>query len=126
MAQKNACLFRRRMTMRKFHDLLRLFAVAITADRAAILTGLHHKTTVALFQLLRWRMAALAREGCPLQDVVEAGVTRHHRIDKYDKRLGCFRQERRSHHRDRKLLTQCQTPPPDVQRAAQKPAFQPS
>jgi transposase len=66
MAQKNANLFRRKMTTRKFRDLLRLFAVAITADRAVIMTGLHHKTTVALFQLLRWRMAALAREKDPV------------------------------------------------------------
>jgi hypothetical protein len=65
MAQKNACLFRRRMTMRKFRHLLRLFAVAITADRVATLIGLHHKTTIALFQLLRRRMAALAREKDP-------------------------------------------------------------
>jgi hypothetical protein len=42
MAHKNRYLFRGRISERKFRDLLRLFALDITADRAAELTGLHH------------------------------------------------------------------------------------
>ena len=62
MAQKNRYLFRGRMSERKFRDLLRLFALDITADRAADLTGLHHNTTLALYRFLRLRMAEMARE----------------------------------------------------------------
>lgn len=71
MAQKNRYLFRGRISERKFRDLLRLFALDITADRVAVLTGLHHNTTLALFRLLRLRMAELAQEGCPFHGVVE-------------------------------------------------------
>lgn len=71
MAQKNAYLFRGRISERKFRDLLRLFALDITADRAAELTGLHHNTTLALYRLLRARMAELAQEGCPFRGVIE-------------------------------------------------------
>ena len=61
MAQKNRYLFRGRISERKFRDLLRLFALDITADRAAALTGLNHKTAAAIFHLLRLRMAELAQ-----------------------------------------------------------------
>lgn len=71
MAQKNRYLFRGRISERKFRDLARLFALDITADRAAALTGLNHKTAAAIYTLLRVRMAELAREGCPFQGVVE-------------------------------------------------------
>ena len=71
MAQKNAYLFRGRISERKFRDLLRLFALDITADRAAVLTGLHHNTTLSLFRLLRVRMAELAQDGCPFRGQVE-------------------------------------------------------
>jgi len=56
---------------RKFRDLLRLFALDITADRAAALTGLHHNTTLALYRLLRGRMAELAQRDCPFEGEVE-------------------------------------------------------
>lgn len=83
MAQKNRYLFRGRISERKFRDLLRLFALDITADRAAVLTGLHHNTALALFRLLRGRMADLAQEGCPFRGQVELdesyfGPTRTH------------------------------------------------
>lgn len=71
MAQKNAYLFRGRISERKFRDLLRLFALDITADRAAALTGLNHKTAAALYTLLRLRMAGLAQRDCPFRGVVE-------------------------------------------------------
>ena len=71
MAQKNRYLFRGRISERKFRDLLRLFATDITADRAAILTGLHHNTTLTLYRLLRLRMAELAQASCPFRGVVE-------------------------------------------------------
>lgn len=71
MAQKNAYLFRGRISERKFRDLLRLFALDITADRAAEVTGLHHNTTLALYRLLRARMAELAQAGCPFRGQVE-------------------------------------------------------
>lgn len=71
MAQKNRYLFRGRISERKFRDLLRLFSVDITADRAAALTGLHHNTTLAIFRLLRERMAELAQADCPFRGVVE-------------------------------------------------------
>lgn len=71
MAQKNRYLFRGRISERKFRDLLRLFALDITADRAAELTGLHHNSTLALYRLLRLRMAEMAREGCPFRGQVE-------------------------------------------------------
>ena len=71
MAQKNRYLFRGRITERKFRDLLRLFALDVTADRTALLTGLNHKTAAGLFHLLRLRMAELAREGCPFRGQVE-------------------------------------------------------
>ena len=71
MAQKNRYLFRGRISERKFRDLLRLFAVDITADRAAVLAGLNHKTAAAIFTLLRERMAELAQEDCPFRGVVE-------------------------------------------------------
>ncbi len=71
MAQKNRYLFRGRIGERKFRDLLRLFALDITADRAAALTGLHHNTTLALYQCLRGRMAELAQADCPFRGQVE-------------------------------------------------------
>ncbi|MEM1388359.1 MAG: IS1595 family transposase [Pseudomonadota bacterium] len=71
MAQKNRYLFRGRISERKFRDLTRLFALDITADRAADLTGLHHNTTLALYRLLRARMAELAVADCPFDGVVE-------------------------------------------------------
>ena len=71
MVQKNRCLFRGRISERKFRHLLRLFAVDITADRAADLTGLHHNATLALYRLLRARMAELATLDCPFNGVVE-------------------------------------------------------
>lgn len=71
MAQKNRYLFRARFSERKFRMLLRLFALDITADRAAVLTGLSHNTTTALYTLLRVRMAELARRDCPFDGVVE-------------------------------------------------------
>jgi hypothetical protein len=42
-------------------DLSRLFALEITADRAAVLTGLNHKTAAAIFKLLRHEVVELAR-----------------------------------------------------------------
>ena len=71
MAQKNRYLFRGRISERKFRDLVRLFALDITADRAAVLTGLNHKTAAALFIELRLRMAELAQVDCPFQGQVE-------------------------------------------------------
>jgi transposase len=71
MAQKNRYLFRGRISERKFRDLLRLFSLDITADRAAVLTGLNHKTAVALYRLLRLRMAELALRECPFHGHVE-------------------------------------------------------
>lgn len=71
MSQKNCYLFRGRITERKFRDLLRLFALDITADRAAELTGLSHNTTLALYRLLRLRMAKLAQRDCPFRGEVE-------------------------------------------------------
>ncbi len=71
MAQKNRYLFRGRISERKFRDLLRLFALDITADRAAALTGLNHKTAAAIFHLLRLRMAELAQADCPFRGQVE-------------------------------------------------------
>jgi transposase-like protein len=71
MAQKNRYLFRGRISERKFRDLLRLFAMDITADRAASLTGVHHNTALAIYRLLRERMAELAERDCPFRGVVE-------------------------------------------------------
>ena len=71
MAQKNRYLFRGRISERKFRDLLRLFALDITADRAAILTGLNHKTATSIYTLLRLRMAELASADCPFRGQVE-------------------------------------------------------
>ena len=71
MAQKNRYLFRGRIGERKFRDLLRLFALDITADRAAALTGLHHNTTLALYRCLRGRMAEMAQADCPFRGRVE-------------------------------------------------------
>lgn len=71
MAQKNRYLFRGRISERKFRDLLRLFVLDITANRAAALTGLHHNTALALYRLLRLRMAELAQADCPFLGQVE-------------------------------------------------------
>jgi hypothetical protein len=60
MAQKNRYLFRGRISERKFRDHLRLFTLDISADRAAVLTGLNHKTAAALYGLLRRRIAELS------------------------------------------------------------------
>lgn len=70
MAQKNSYLFRGSITERKFRDLLRLFALDLTADRAAELTALSHNTTAAPYRLLRARMAELAQAGCPFRGQV--------------------------------------------------------
>lgn len=72
MAQKDGYLFRGRSSERKFLDLLHLFALDITADRADELTGLNH-TPLALYRLLRARMAGLAQAGCPfkVQDEID-------------------------------------------------------
>ena len=48
-----------------------VFALDITADRAAVLTGLYHNSPLALYRLLRERMAELAQAGCPFRDQVE-------------------------------------------------------
>ena len=71
MAQKNGYLFRGRISERKFRDLVRVFALDITADRAAALTGLNHKTATAIYIPLRERMAGLAQADCPFRGVVE-------------------------------------------------------
>lgn len=71
MAQKNKYLFRSRISERKFRELLRVFAADITADRAALLTGLNHKTAVDIYRLLRLRMAELAQADCPFRGLVE-------------------------------------------------------
>ena len=71
MAQKNRYLFRGRISERKFRDILRLFTLDITADRAAALAGVNHKTATALYTLLRLRMAELARADCPFRGQVE-------------------------------------------------------
>jgi transposase-like protein len=71
MELKNRYLFRGRISERKFRDLLRVFALDITADRAAELVGVNHKTAAALFRLLRLRMADLGRASCPFHGVVE-------------------------------------------------------
>ena len=71
MAQKNRYLFRGRISERKFRDLLRIFALDITADRAAALTGLSHNTTAAIYTLLRLRMAELAIVDCPFHGEIE-------------------------------------------------------
>jgi hypothetical protein len=55
MAQKNSYLFRGRISERNLRGLLRLFALGITTDRAAELTGQHHNITLALYRLLRHR-----------------------------------------------------------------------
>ncbi|WP_420812517.1 hypothetical protein [Nioella ostreopsis] len=60
MAQKNRYLLRGRISERKSRELLRLFTLDITADRAAVLTGLNHKTAAALYGLLRRRMGELS------------------------------------------------------------------
>ena len=71
MAQKNAYLFRGRISERRFRDLLRLFAADVTADRAAALTGLHHNTALAIYRHLRARIAELAVADCPFRGQVE-------------------------------------------------------
>jgi len=71
MARKNRYLFRGRISGRKFRDLLRLFALDITADRAAVPTGLDHKTALAIHTLLRRRMAEPAVAGCPFRGQLE-------------------------------------------------------
>jgi hypothetical protein len=71
LAQKNRYLFRGRISERKSRELLRLFALDITADREAVLTGLNHKTAAALYGLLRRRMAELAQQDCPFRGQVE-------------------------------------------------------
>ena len=71
MAQKNIYLFRGEISERKFRDLVYIFALDITADRAAALTGLNPKTTTALYTLLRQRMADLALKECPFQGQIE-------------------------------------------------------
>jgi len=71
MSQKNRYLFRGRISERKFRDLLRLFGEDVTADRAARLVGLNHKTAVAIYTLLRHRMTELAMLECPFQGQIE-------------------------------------------------------
>ena len=71
-----------RISERKFLDLLRRFALDITADSAADLSGLHHDAALALCRFLRLKVAKLAREGRPCRGRVEAGFSRHHRIDR--------------------------------------------
>lgn len=71
MVQKNRYLFRGRISERKFRDILRVFALDITADRAAALTGISHNTAAALYRELRLRMAELAQDGCPFRGEVE-------------------------------------------------------
>ncbi len=61
MSQKNRYLFRGRILERRFRDLLRVFALDITADN----------TVLALYRLLRLRMAELAEADCPFRGQVE-------------------------------------------------------
>ncbi|MSU89855.1 hypothetical protein GE300_09545 [Rhodobacteraceae bacterium 2CG4] len=69
-------MFRGRISGRKFRDLARHFALVITADRAAILAGLYHKTAAAIYTLLRLRMALLAEADCPFRGQVEIDASR--------------------------------------------------
>ena len=71
MSQKNRYLFLGRISERKFRDLLRLFGEDVTADRAARLVGLNHKTAVAIYTLLRHRMTELAMLECPFQGQID-------------------------------------------------------
>ena len=48
-----------------------MFAVDITADRAAAPAGVNHKTAAKIYRLLRLRMAELAQADCPFCGVVE-------------------------------------------------------
>jgi hypothetical protein len=59
------------ISARKFRDLLRIFALDITADRAALLTGLHHNMTLAFYRLLRDCIAEFAVADCPFRGQVE-------------------------------------------------------
>ena len=70
MAQEKRYLFQGRISERKFRDRLRPFALDITADRAAALVGVNHKTAAAFYTLLHLRMAELARAGCPFRGQV--------------------------------------------------------
>ena len=54
MVQKNRYLFRGTISEREFRDLLRLFTLDLTADRASELTGLNHNTSVADRQVCWW------------------------------------------------------------------------
>lgn len=71
MARKTACLFRGRISEREFRDLLRLFAFDIAAERAGELAGPSHDTALALYRLLRQRMAGLAVADCPFKGRAE-------------------------------------------------------
>ena len=71
MEQKNRYLFRGRISGRIFRDLLRLFCADLTADAASGLVGINRKTALAIFGLLRARMAELAQQGCPFRGEIE-------------------------------------------------------
>ena len=75
MTQKNRYLFRGRISERKFRDLVRLFALDITADRAAALVGVNHKTAASICTLLRLRMAELALADRPFRGQLEIDDT---------------------------------------------------
>ncbi|MFY0312389.1 hypothetical protein ACFMBG_21110 [Leisingera sp. D0M16] len=58
---------RGQLSKRKFCGLLQLFELDITVGKTAGLTGLHHDTVLAIYRLLRQRMAELAVTGCPFR-----------------------------------------------------------
>src|SRR5438270_5492462 len=66
MERPNPFYRRSRISAKKFRQLLRLFALDLTATDAAQLTGLTRKTVTALFLKIRERIAEECERASPL------------------------------------------------------------
>lgn len=67
MEQQNRYYRRSRISERKFRQLLRYFALDLTASKTAELTGLTRKTVNTIFQKIRTRMVAECALHAPIR-----------------------------------------------------------
>jgi transposase-like protein len=67
MEQQNRYYRRSRISEKKFRQLLRYFAMDLTASKTAELTNLNRKTVNSLFQKIRFRLVAECARHAPIQ-----------------------------------------------------------
>lgn len=69
---KNKYIHRSKISEAKFRQLVKLFALDLTATQATDLTGLNRNTVNRLYSAMRERIAEYSRQTSPIQGEVEA------------------------------------------------------